>query len=60
MTDMEDQVLSTMKVEGEPMKAAQIAEKLGVEKKEVDKAMKGLKKTGAISSPKNCFWEPSK
>ncbi len=48
-----------MKEQGKPLKAAEIATIMDVEKKEVDKAMKGLKTTGAISSPKNCYWEPS-
>ncbi len=59
MTDMQEQVISVMKEQGKPLKAAEIATIIGVEKKEVDKAMKGLKTTGAISSPKNCYWEPS-
>ena len=59
MADMEQRVLSVMRTEGRPLKAAEIADRMGVEKKNVDKAMKGLKKTGAITSPKNCFWEPS-
>ncbi len=59
MADMEEQVISVMKEQGKPLKAAEIADLMGVEKKDVDKAMKGLKKTGAISSPKNCYWEPS-
>jgi predicted Zn-ribbon and HTH transcriptional regulator len=59
MTDMEQQVISVMKEQGKPLKAAEIADLMGVEKKEVDKAMKGLKKTASISSPKNCYWEPS-
>jgi predicted Zn-ribbon and HTH transcriptional regulator len=59
MTDMEEQVISVMKEQAKPLKAAEIAELIGVEKKMVDKAMKGLKTTGAISSPKNCYWEPS-
>jgi Mn-dependent DtxR family transcriptional regulator len=59
MVDMEDKVISVMKDQGKPLKAVEIADLMGVEKKEVDKAMKGLKKTGAISSPKNCYWEPS-
>lgn len=59
MTDMEDRVLSTMKAEGKPMKAGEIAERIGVDKKEVDKAMNGLKKSGAITSPVRCFWEAS-
>jgi Mn-dependent DtxR family transcriptional regulator len=60
MSDMEQQVLTVMKDQGKPLKAAEIAGIMGVEKKEVDKAMKGLKKTGTISSPKNCYWEPTK
>lgn len=59
MTDMQEQVLITMKEQGKPLKAKEIADLIGVEKKDVDKAMKGLKTTGAISSPKNCYWEPS-
>jgi predicted Zn-ribbon and HTH transcriptional regulator len=59
MSDMQEQVISVMKDQGKPLKAAEIATLLSVEKKEVDKAMKGLKTTGAISSPKNCYWEPS-
>ncbi len=59
MTDMQEQVISTMKDQGKPLKAKEIADLMGVEKKEVDKAMKGLKTTGAIASPKNCYWEPS-
>ena len=59
MTDMEEKVLLAMKDEGRPMKGSEIAERLSVDKKDVDKAMNSLKKTGAISSPKRCFWEPS-
>jgi predicted transcriptional regulator len=59
MTDMEVKVLSVMKDAARPMKAAEIAEEMGVEKKDVDKAMKSLKKTGAIMSPRNCYWAPS-
>jgi predicted Zn-ribbon and HTH transcriptional regulator len=59
MTDMEERVITVMKEQGKPLKAAEIATLMDVEKKQVDKAMKGLKTTGAISSPKNCYWEPS-
>jgi biotin operon repressor len=59
MTEMEDRVLSAMKDEGRPMKGGEIADALGVDRKDVDKAMNSLKKTGAITSPKRCFWEPS-
>ena len=59
MSDIHEQVITVMKEQGKPLKAAEIADIMGVEKKDVDKAMKGLKTTGAISSPKNCYWEPS-
>ncbi len=40
----------------QPLKAGEIAEATGLDKKEVDKAMKVLKKDGRIVSPKFCFW----
>jgi hypothetical protein len=49
-------VFKTLKDAPEPMRAGDIAEVSGLERKEVDKAMKVLKKDGRIVSPKNCFW----
>lgn len=54
------QVLDTMKKAKKPLSAGQIAEISGIERKEVDKAMKTLKTEGKITSPKNCYWEPAK
>ena len=53
-----EKVLQTMKVAGKPMKAGEIAEVSGLDKKEVDKAMKVLKTDGKIESPKVCYWQP--
>jgi len=53
-----EKVLETMKAAGKPLKAGEIAEASGLERKEVDKAMKVLKKEEKIVSPKVCFWEP--
>jgi len=53
-----EKVLDAMKGAGKALKAGEIAEILGVDKKEVDKAMKILKKEEKIFSPKVCFWEP--
>ena len=53
-------VFETIKNAGQPVSAGQIAEKSGIDRKEVDKAMKKLKTSGRISSPKNCYWEPAK
>jgi transcription initiation factor TFIIIB Brf1 subunit/transcription initiation factor TFIIB len=55
-----DKILSAMKKAGKPMSAGQIAEATGIDRKEIDKAMKVLKTDKRISSPKNCFWEPAK
>jgi predicted transcriptional regulator len=55
-----EKVLEVMKTAGKALKATEIAEAAGLEKKDVDKAMKQLKEQGKITSPKVCFWEPAK
>lgn len=52
-----DIVIKTISEAGKPMKAGEIAEKAGVEKADVDKAIKKLKKEEKIWSPKVCFYE---
>lgn len=54
-----EKVLATMKQAGEPMNAGKIAELSGLDRKEVDKAMKLLKDEGAIVSPVRCKWAPA-
>jgi biotin operon repressor len=54
-----DLVLKTMKTAGKALSAGQISEISGIDRKEVDKAMKTLKTEGKIVSPKNCFWQPA-
>jgi DNA-binding transcriptional regulator GbsR (MarR family) len=51
-------VLEAMTTANKPLKAGEIAELSGLNKTDVDKAMKELKSEGAIVSPKRCFWEP--
>ena len=53
-------VLATMIEAGEPLNAGKIAELSGIDRKEVDKAMKQLKEEGAIISPVRCKWAPTK
>ncbi len=53
-----EKVLETMQAAGKPLKAGEIAEAAGMDKKEVDQAMKVLKKEGKIVSPKVCYWQP--
>lgn len=56
--DAKNIVLETLKNAGEPLSAGQIAEKSGLDRKEVDKAMKSLKEEEQIISPKRCYWSP--
>lgn len=58
--EAKDKVLETMKSAGEPLNAGKIAELSGLDRKEVDKAMKALRSEGAIVSPVRCKWEPAK
>ena len=53
-------VLATMIEAGEPLNAGKIAELSGIDRKEVDKAMKQLKEEGSIISPVRCKWAPAK
>ena len=57
--DNRSKVLETMKAAGEPLNAGKIAELSGLDRKEVDKAMKELKAEGAIVSPVRCMWAPA-
>ena len=54
--EIKEKVLSTMKQAGEPLNAGKIAELSGIDRKEVDKAMKLLKEEGVIVSPVRCKW----
>lgn len=55
--DITQKVLDTMKNAGKALKAGEIADLAGLDKKEVDKAMKLLKTDEKIVSPKRCYWE---
>jgi predicted transcriptional regulator len=53
-----EKVLSVLQAAGSPLKSAEIAQQSGLEKKEVDKALKALKASGEVVSPKNCYYAP--
>ena len=57
--DAREKVLATMKEAGHPLNAGKIAELSGLDRKEVDAAMKKLKAEGAIVSPVRCKWAPA-
>lgn len=56
---MKNKVLETMKAAGTPLNAGKIEELSGLDRKDVDKAMKELKAEGAIVSPVRCKWAPA-
>ena len=56
--ELAEKVLEAMKTAGVPLNAGKIVELTGLDRKEVDKAMKTLKANDSIVSPKNCFWQP--
>lgn len=57
--ETKEKVLATMKEAGTPLNAGKIAELSGIDRKEVDKAMKQLKDEGAIVSLVRCKWQPA-
>lgn len=57
--ETKEKVLQVMREAGEPLNAGKIAEISGLDRKEVDKAMKQLKEDGAIVSPVRCKWAPA-
>jgi DNA-binding transcriptional regulator GbsR (MarR family) len=58
MMDAVMRVLEAMNKAGKPLSAGEITELTGLDRKEVDKVMKQLKKEEKIVSPKRCYWEP--
>lgn len=56
---LEEKIIEVMKKEDQPLNAGKITELLDADRKEVDKAMKVLKKEEKIVSPKRCFWIPA-
>lgn len=53
---MEEDVLTCLKNATEPLRPGEIAELLGVDKKEVEKSIKKLKDADVVYSPKRCFY----
>ncbi|MHC1707559.1 MAG: MarR family transcriptional regulator [Bacteroidales bacterium] len=58
--DINKSVFDTLQKAGKPLKSGEIAEMTGIDKKEVDKAIKKLKTEEKITSPKVCYYEVKK
>ena len=52
-----DKILNAFKQEGKPLRSGEIADLVGLDKKEIDKLLKVLKTEGKIFSPRRCFYD---
>lgn len=50
-------VIKALSTKGKPMKAGEIAEATGIDKKEVEKSIKALVKEEKLHSPVRCFYD---
>ncbi|MGI6659364.1 MAG: MarR family transcriptional regulator [Dethiobacteraceae bacterium] len=58
--DSYEKVLDFFSKADKPVSAGEVAAATGVDRKEVDKVMKKLKKEEKIVSPKRCYWQINK
>ncbi len=58
--DIAEVVFKTFVEAGKPLKSGEVAQMAGLDKKEVDKAIKKLKTEEKIYSPKRCYYEAKK
>jgi len=54
---LEEKVLEKMKELDKPVRPGDIAKELGVDSKDVSKAIKKLKEEGKVESPKRCYYQ---
>jgi len=54
--DSSMKIINILKKNKEPMRPGDIAEKSGIDSKEISKILGNLKKEGKIISPKRCFY----
>ena len=52
----ENIVIETLKKSDKPLKAGEISEIAGIDKRDVDKAIKVLKTEEKVFSPKRCYY----
>jgi DNA-binding MarR family transcriptional regulator len=55
--DNNKKVLAALSNALSPLKSGEISEQTGIDKKEVDKAIKSLIKENKVSSPKRCYYQ---
>ena len=55
-----EKIIKTFEEAGKPLRPGELAEKSGIDKKEVSKLIKEIKVEGIIYSPKRCFYDVKK
>lgn len=55
--EIKDKVLSAMTRAAKPLKAGEVAELAGVDKKDAEKAIKSLVKEEKLFSPVRCYYQ---
>lgn len=58
MSEHAEAVLKAMNDAGKPVRPGEVAKALGIESKEVSKAIKVLRKEGKVHSPKRRYYAP--
>ncbi len=58
LSDAKQIVLDAMKKAGKPVRPGDIVKMTGLDKDEVSKIIKELKKEGKVHSPKRCYYSP--
>ncbi len=59
MADVADPILEATRKAGRPLKSGEIAKSTGLDKKEITKALKLLKKEGRVVPPRRCHYSPA-
>ena len=59
MDEKEKMVLEAMEKAGKPVRPGEVAKMVGLDKDEVSKIIRNLKKRGKVTSPKRCFYAPA-
>ena len=57
--DIKETILNVMREAGKPVSAGEVEKLSGLDRKDIDKAFKELKKEEAIVPPARCKWEPA-
>ncbi len=55
--DIQEKIIEVFNEVGQAMRPGELAEKAGLEKAEVEKAIKKMKDSGTLHSPKRCFYD---